>query len=452
MLKKLISVTALKFIGLFGSFAILLILSRFHGASAVGGYSLLMSILGLGSLTVGFGMPESILRDSAAWYAKSQINEIAKECNRLFVVCILNSLAFWCFLPYIFSFYKSDQNLAFLLSAQGVIILTTFSMALSYIFANVFRGINSVKMGMFLRETMSPLLTLILVAVLSVYYYYRDDSAQVNMTILVFVVASLVLLVSLFYYHKKIGFGLSPINFKGLHRYWLKSIPFVLLSIVVWGNNSLDIMMLGAITSAEETGRYTISARLSAMIGLIIIISNTILAPRLTQFYASGKIEEFKQLAIKSTFYLGICAVLAFLAALVFGRAALILFGEAFANDHTLLLILCFAQAINVIVGPVGYIIIAARKEKIMGTYSMLALALNVVLNYVFIQSYQAIGAALATSISLILLNLFCLLYIKIQLGFFTTAAWSSWQTTKLYILDSKQQICGLLGKGEAMR
>jgi O-antigen/teichoic acid export membrane protein len=451
MLKSLLSVTALKLIGLFASFVILLVLSRFYGASVVGGYSILMTMLTLGGLIVGFGMPESILRDSAAWYSKLQVNKISQECFKLFLVCLINALFFWFLLPFLLSFYTSEPYLSVVLSAQNLIALTALFLALSHILANVLRGVDSPKLGVFLRETVSPLITLLLVFFLSIYFNLQENSEPLEMSWVLFFVTTLALVFSLLSYHKKIGLGLSfkVSSFHGFHRYWLKSLPFVLLSVVVWGNNSVDILMLGAMSGAQEAGRYTISARLASVIGLIIIISNNILAPKFTQYYVSEQLDKFKQLARKATFYLGVGAIFAFAGAFVLGGFVLRVFGEQFANDHTLLLMLCFAQTINVLVGPVGYLIIAAGKEKVIGIYSMFALLLNVLLNYFLIQSYQAMGAALATSISLILLNIFCLLYVKTQLGFFTMSAWLHWQTMKLYTLEAKQQIWQLFGLKE---
>ena len=203
--------------------------------------------------------------------------------------------------------------------------------------------------------------------------------------------------------------------------------------------------MVGYFIGAEETGKYAVSSKIAMLIGLIIVVANLILAPRLAQLSSEDSFGEFRKLAEKSTFYLGLIGIMAFCFFFIFGEYILSIFGSEFSQDLTLLIVLSFGQLVNVFVGPVGYVIIALNRESVLGIYSTIALGINATLNVVLITHFGVMGAAVATALSVILFNVFCLFYIRGKKGFFTISVWlkpaRSWRYFKIGLINLKQLI-----------
>jgi O-antigen/teichoic acid export membrane protein len=71
----------------------------------------------------------------------------------------------------------------------------------------------------------------------------------------------------------------------------------------------------------------------------------------------------------------------------------------------TSLRILAVAQAITVSTGPIGYLLVMSGHERLETLNTVGVAALNIGLNYVLVQEYQIVGAAIATGVSLSLYN-----------------------------------------------
>ena len=95
-------------------------------------------------------------------------------------------------------------------------------------------------------------------------------------------------------------------------------------------------------------------------------------------------------------------------------------FGLDFIEGKTALYVLLFGQLINVLCGPVGYILMMTNKQKILRNIIVVSALLNISLNILLIPEYGILGAAFATTASLILWNISSLIYVYKKYGFIT--------------------------------
>ena len=116
-----------------------------------------------------------------------------------------------------------------------------------------------------------------------------------------------------------------------------------------------------------------------------------------------------------------------FLFFIYFSNFILSFFGNEFEDNTDLLIILSFGQLVNVISGPVGYALVASGELSRYSRYSILALVVNIVFNYVLIGLYGAIGAAYSTALSVIILNLLCIFLLHQKLKFISFGIWFDW-------------------------
>lgn len=176
-----------------------------------------------------------------------------------------------------------------------------------------------------------------------------------------------------------------------------------------WGSDLLqvtllwaDTLILGALTSPEVVGAYTISSRIvtSAAVGLPALVLVV------TPYLAGREGRERDELYALSARWGGILTIapLALLFALRF--PVLNLFGEGFVDAANAMSILILGFAFNALSGPCGAVLTMSTRHQLFLADNIAAVILNVVLNLLLIPAWGMRGAAIAWSMSLIMINI----------------------------------------------
>jgi O-antigen/teichoic acid export membrane protein len=90
----------------------------------------------------------------------------------------------------------------------------------------------------------------------------------------------------------------------------------------------------------------------------------------------------------------------------IFGENILGLFGAEFQNAWQMLVLLGLGQTVAAVTGPVGSLLMMTDGERMEMANVWIAVAVNVVINYVLILRYGAVGVAAGTAIAIGLLNI----------------------------------------------
>ena len=167
-----------------------------------------------------------------------------------------------------------------------------------------------------------------------------------------------------------------------------------------------DVVMLGVIDTTEAAGTYRVAAQLAALVALPLGAVNAALAPRIASAYAGGQMHELQSEVTRAArlallFASPIVVGLAF-----FGNHILALFGPEFESARTSLNILAAAQALNAATGTAGYVLVMTRFERHAAALFGLSALMNVVMNLHLIPRFGPIGAAIASCIALLILNI----------------------------------------------
>lgn len=166
--------------------------------------------------------------------------------------------------------------------------------------------------------------------------------------------------------------------------------------------SSADTIMLGWLTNEKQVGLYSVAARIAMLTSFFLQISNAAISPKIAALYAERRNSELELMVQKVTgglFWLGLASLIFFF---LFGGKILSLWGSEFTAAYWILIILAVGQFINLAAGAVGIILMMTNNEKILGKITVSFLLLNLLLNLIFIYYMGAIGAAIATSITVI--------------------------------------------------
>lgn len=167
-----------------------------------------------------------------------------------------------------------------------------------------------------------------------------------------------------------------------------------------------DRLMLGALGSSADVGLYNAAALVAAQLVLVLGSLNTIVAPLLSVTNSRGEMSKMKQLLKATTKWSFEVTLLGLLILVLFPKAIMGLFGADFVHGWPVLVVLGLAQFVNASTGPAGYMLTMTGKEKVELINCLTLAAMNIGLNYFLIRRFGLIGAAIATGLSVSLVNI----------------------------------------------
>ncbi len=203
-------------------------------------------------------------------------------------------------------------------------------------------------------------------------------------------------------------------------RSWHKAlIPFTLLTIITTLNNELASVMLGFLGSETSVGYFKVAMQGVTLLSLGLAAINSVTGPRIARLYRKGDLVEVQNLLTKSV-RLSVLASVPFALFLIFWGDFVVslLFGDEYLPAARLLAILCFGQIVNVMMGSVGLVLQMTGHENRALKTLLITLIVTIIMLFLLIPRYQAEGAAIAVSVSMIIWNVLM--------------AWEAWKSTKL--------------------
>jgi O-antigen/teichoic acid export membrane protein len=232
------------------------------------------------------------------------------------------------------------------------------------------------------------------------------------------VVAALVaLLFSLYLLRKSLPDAMrmaEPVHVSGL---WNSSVPLLLLSgmglLSLRGGN----ILLGLVTDLKVVAMYGASVRVVALVSLAMGSTNAVLAPQIARLYTQGDKRRLQRMIIISTQCMIAISVPLTLFMIFGGQFLLRLFGKAYVDAHTALIIMSLGQLVSVSSGPVAWLLMMTGYEWDAAIAATIGAGANLALIAILAPSYGLEGAAIATAISMALRNLISMWQVWHRLG-----------------------------------
>jgi O-antigen/teichoic acid export membrane protein len=189
---------------------------------------------------------------------------------------------------------------------------------------------------------------------------------------------------------------------------------------------NVDVLIVGQLMQPDDVAVYFAAAKTMALVHFIYFAVRVGGAQRFAKYYAAGdraRLAAFVRDTLHWTFWPSL-AMVAMLA--VIGEPLLLLFGENFASGYPLLLVLSVGLLVRASIGPAETLLAMAGQQRMCALVYTGAFALNVALNFQLIPIFGLIGAASATTISLIVETV-CLYFIasrRLGIGCSILTAW----------------------------
>lgn len=172
-------------------------------------------------------------------------------------------------------------------------------------------------------------------------------------------------------------------------------------------NQKTDILMLGMLGNAEQVGIYRVSAQGATLVSFGATAIGMAIVPYYARLFAQSDFRGLQTVAtLGARLMLGLAAPVAVIL-LVWGRELIFyVFGSDYALSYWPMIVMCVANVLSAGFGSVGPLLNMTGHERFTARGVGVAAICNVVLNAVLIPDHGVVGAALATSFTLLIWNL----------------------------------------------
>jgi len=369
------------------SFILVLFIARSLGVSALGKFSIALSLFFIFQTISSLGFTHLITREVARDRSKAGKYLI----NGSFVGFFFSALmaVAMCLTGYLLD-YSPDTALAIYILSFSLIPET-----LALVCQSISRAFEK------LEYVSIPLIAANLFKVSLGLFILFKGYGLVELMAVILGSYLLALFVSLYFVLRCIGKPLFRIDF-GFCRWIVKTTPtFALIFIFATIYWNVDILMLSKIKGPREVGFYSAAYKLMNVWKIIPLGYLMALQPLISRLFESS-LEKFKTACTKSIRYLFIVMLpIAVGGTLLSDDIIILFFKESFLASANVLSILIWALVPYTINMTLSHALIASNNQKINLRSLLISMICNVTLNLLLIPKFSFSGAAMATLISI---------------------------------------------------
>lgn len=381
-----------------------LLLARLLTPVDLGTYEYVVAWLGLLTVVTVFGLDRLLVRYVATSVQDKRWGEvrgIVRWSNNV-VLCISAVVAL-------------SAGLIVWFASGGAITSTTVVFwigcaflpitSLTMIQEGALRGLQHVLIGQVPILIIRPLAATLLIGGGALFTAMRPDATVAMAT---FVIAAfLALAMSWVLLRRSMPDSAKQVEPQYARREWAAvALPLMFIAGLNMANARIGTIFLGALGDTADVGVYAIAMRWAELVAFTIAAVNAALAPTFASLHAAGEKDRLQRLVTRSTRLVLASALPIALVLLLFGRWFLLIYGEPFLVGRTAMSVLVISQVVgNVSMGSVGYLLMMTGFERDSVLGYCFAIAANVILSYILIPKFGLLGAALATAISVLILN-----------------------------------------------
>lgn len=402
----------LRVIGAGFSFAVNIIVARYLGAEGAGVYFLALTVTGIASVVGRFGLDKTLMRYVASFRSKGDwkgINAIHRKGLLLMTgASVAIALAVYVGAEALAIFVFQDPTLTVPLQYMACAIPLLNAIV---IYTHLLKGLKKIPYAMLLQGFGVPLLSIPLFIALAEPYGVSGVAAAY--------VAAAFVTAAFGYFLWRCSVPRSSseeerVTTRGILK---SSMPLLWVASMHLVMKWTDTVMLGIWETSSVVGVYEVAYKTAILTTFVLIAVNSIAAPKFSELYSQGQMQELEKTARGATVLLIIASLPIVIPLIVVPSWILAIFGGEFTDGSVFLVILAVGQFINVATGSVGYLLMMTGRETILRNVVTVAGIANITLNLILIPYYGGVGAAIATASSIIVQNVLAAVFVYRELS-----------------------------------
>lgn len=413
---KSASSTLVKIGGMIIGLGVSIFLGRTLGADGLGIINLSNQTATLVIAFCLLGMRQVVIKEVAIGHNRKNWQHIGNVMYSAYwingIITLLVSVVLILLAPWLSENVFNDSRLTIPLSIAFAVLTPQ---VFSRIFSSGLIGFHKIWQSNLADQTLS----FGVIGVILLFMWIINYEITIITAAIVYAIGRIAVMITLGLYWK------SLTRYKGKNKYigniLLKTaLPLLLVTSTAVIASNASTIILGWLVDTKQVGLYTVAARIALLTSFFLQVSNASISPKIAEMYAAGKSREMEKMIQQVTKGLGLIGLFSFLLFVVFGKFILGLWGSEFIEAYWILIILSAGQIVNIATGASGLTLIMCGFEKTQSRISIFSVLLNIPLNIVLIYLYGAMGAALATAISLASENVLKVIYAYKKVGVLT--------------------------------
>jgi O-antigen/teichoic acid export membrane protein len=179
----------------------------------------------------------------------------------------------------------------------------------------------------------------------------------------------------------------------------------------------MPIFIVGIWVTGNEIGIFGAAQRVSMLVSFVLVAINSVVGQKFAELYAKGDIAALGTTARRSALLIIILSSPVFLILFLGAGEVMKLYGKEFEGGAIVLVILAVGQFVNMLTGAVGNLLIMSGNEKVFNKINIFALLLQLTLLILLTPSFGTVGAAVATTATVTLINIVASIWVFKLLG-----------------------------------
>ena len=204
---------------------------------------------------------------------------------------------------------------------------------------------------------------------------------------------------------------------------------------------STDVLGLGAYDTANQVSLYGAADRIGALIAMPFFALNIVFTPLISELHAHNDMPQLDRMFALVTRWSFAVSWPICLCCVIFGAPILGIFGKGYAAGSAALIVLAAGSIINAATGPVSSMLAMTGQLGVLWFDTALRVIINVGLVLLLIPPYGVLGAAAASSLTVVILNIVSL----IQVWWILKIQPYRWEMLKPLIAGGAGAMVGLL-------
>ena len=380
-------------------------LARKLGASGTGLFFLAFSGLSILSILSKRGLDRTVLRFISSyvalgeWHKARAVQQYAFK--KVLIFGGISSIALWLLSEPLAEYLYKQTEIAPLIRIMAFAVLP---LALLQNTCESLKGIGKVQLGLILYGVVVPIL-----ATLVFYLFYIGYSTDYTAAAFGYLFASWLSLALTSYFwwlytHKEAAPQPEAISTQELQA---SSRPMFWSSVFQQGIMWLPTTFMPLfLVDTADIGQFEIAKRTAQLTAFFLVAFNSILAPKIAAMYAKGELGKIQRISRKTTLMISALASPVFIAFIFFPDFFMSLFGKGFNGGSDMLRYMTIGQFVNVLCGPVGFLLMMSGHERKMRNSIFISLLVLAATAFALMPIYGARGAAIAVMTAMIVQNL----------------------------------------------
>lgn len=396
------------------SYLLIFLITKNLGAEAMGTYSIVTTVLLIGSIIGNYGFDTTLIRFISEYIGKGQWKAAREIYFRVLKLLVpLNiAISFILFLgaPFIAEHIFNDAGISLHIR---IISLIFIPFALHKINIQALRAFRKVVSFAFYQNVSLFLFAVIFIGI-GIAFFDADDTtpiwAYATGAILTAILSQLSIQQALKNKPQNDGEKAKKVSNSTL---WRISGALMLGTSMVQITNWSDTFILGIMDSTENVGIYNVALRIANLTSLSLLAFTSMSAPKFAEFYSNNDMKSLRRVTGHTTKMIFWTSAPFLILILLFPSFIMGLFGEEFKEGGLALIFIAIGQFINAISGSTGTFLKMTGKQTFFRNVMAVTLVLSVGLNILLIPTYGINGVAFATMLTTIIKNISFVIYIK---------------------------------------